>query len=161
MWCAADNRNYMCHIMCKTIFRYELYLSNYWQNIKFSQNCAKFHMSQKIVFLFKYNWKLIDQLLLLYQFYGRDMWGMHCFHFCQLWAVKWYYLSNYSVLPNSYLPQPIDMYIHFRSRSIPYTTTIMRKRCKASTAVQANMLMNASNSSMVTARQICWKEMIF
>ena len=38
MCCASDNHNklYVSH-MCKRIFKFELQLSSYWQNIKFSQ----------------------------------------------------------------------------------------------------------------------------
>ena len=36
-----------------------------------------------------YLWKKIDQLLLPYTFYGRDMWGIYFFILAmQLWAVK-------------------------------------------------------------------------
>ena len=44
MCCAADNHNYMCHTCAKELFRFELELSSYWQNIKFSWNCPKFHI---------------------------------------------------------------------------------------------------------------------
>ena len=43
--------------------------------------------SQKLWF-FKHNCRLIHHLLLPYKIYGRGMWGMYFFHFCQLWAVK-------------------------------------------------------------------------
>ena len=48
MCCASDNHNYMCH-MCKRIFKFELQLSSYSQNIKFSQYCPKFHIFTNIV----------------------------------------------------------------------------------------------------------------
>ena len=36
-----------------------------------------------------FNWKLIDQLLLPYTFYGSGVRGIYFFfHFCQLWAVN-------------------------------------------------------------------------
>ena len=35
--------------MCKRIFKFELQLSSYWQNIKFSQCCPKFHIFTNIV----------------------------------------------------------------------------------------------------------------
>ena len=31
--------------------------------------------------IFKYNWNFLDQLLLLFKFYGRDMMGMYFFNF--------------------------------------------------------------------------------
>ena len=45
MWWVVFNYNYMRHIiMCKVIFRFELELNSYWQNINFSWNCLKFHI---------------------------------------------------------------------------------------------------------------------
>ena len=36
VWCAADYHSYTCHIIiCKRIFRFELKLRSYWQNIIF------------------------------------------------------------------------------------------------------------------------------
>ena len=51
MCCASDNYNYMCHTLCKRIFEFELQssASSYWQKIKFSQYCPKFHIFAKIV----------------------------------------------------------------------------------------------------------------
>ena len=66
--------------MCKRIFRFELQLSSYWQNIKFSRNCPKFHVFTKNV-IFKHNCTFIDQLLHPYKFYGRDMSGILFFIF--------------------------------------------------------------------------------
>ena len=43
MWCAVENHNYSSQM----IFRFELWLSGYWQNINFSN----FTYSQKIVIL--------------------------------------------------------------------------------------------------------------
>ena len=45
-----DNYNYVCHIMCRT-FRFEIYLSCYWENICFERNLLKFHVLTKIVIL--------------------------------------------------------------------------------------------------------------
>ena len=44
MCCDADNHDYMCHTCTKEVLRFELQLSSYWQNIKFSWNCPKFHI---------------------------------------------------------------------------------------------------------------------
>ena len=49
MCCASDNHNYMCHTCAKEFLRFELQLSSYGQNIKFSRNCPKFHIFTKIV----------------------------------------------------------------------------------------------------------------
>ena len=73
--------------MCKRIFKFELQLGSYWQNIKFSRYCPKFHIFTKIV-IFKYICSFLDQLLHPYKFYGRDMLGILFFSFCQLWAVN-------------------------------------------------------------------------
>ena len=39
---ASYNHNYMLSHMCKRIFKFELQLRSYWQNIKFSRYCPKF-----------------------------------------------------------------------------------------------------------------------
>ena len=46
MCCASQL--YVSH-MCKRIFQFEPQLSSYWQNIKFSRYCPKFHIFTKIV----------------------------------------------------------------------------------------------------------------
>ena len=46
--CGRKSQLYVSH-MCKRIFRFKLWLSSYWQNIKFSRNCPKFHIFTKIV----------------------------------------------------------------------------------------------------------------
>ena len=66
--------------MCKRIFKFELQLSSYWQNIKFSRHCPKIHIFPKIVILQVYL-QLLDQLLHTYKFYGRDMPGILFFIF--------------------------------------------------------------------------------
>ena len=47
IWYAKDNHSYMCHIMCKGIFRFELILSSYSQNVNFSGIAPYFTFSQK------------------------------------------------------------------------------------------------------------------
>ena len=68
MVCAADNYSYMCHV-CAKVF---LDLNFNWAFIDkisiFSQNCPKFQILTK-----KKYCKEIDQLLLPYKFYNRDM----------------------------------------------------------------------------------------
>ena len=49
MCCALDNHNYMCHTCAKEFLKFELQLSSYWQNIKFSRYCPKFHIFTYIV----------------------------------------------------------------------------------------------------------------
>ena len=46
MCCASDNHN--SH-MCKRIIKFELQLSSYWQNIKFSRYYPKLHIFTKII----------------------------------------------------------------------------------------------------------------
>ena len=76
--------------MCKRIFRFELQLSCYWQNIKFSRNCSKSTILQ-ISYLFK---SIFATFLITcfnpihFMDMMRDMSGILFFHFCQLWAVK-------------------------------------------------------------------------
>ena len=67
--------------MCKRIFKFELQLSSYWQNIKFSRYCPKFHIFTNIVIFFKYIRNFLDQLLHPYKFYVRDMSGILFFIF--------------------------------------------------------------------------------
>ena len=72
---ASDNHNYMCHTCAKEFVRFELQFSSYWQNIKFSRYCPKFHIFTKNV-IFQDIWNVLDQLLHPYKFYGRDMSGI-------------------------------------------------------------------------------------
>ena len=45
MCCAADNHNNICHTCAKEYLDLnKLQSSSYWQNIKFSRNCSKFHI---------------------------------------------------------------------------------------------------------------------
>ena len=37
---------------------------------------------------------MIDLLLLPYELYGNDMLGIILFHFCQLWAVKGWFIDK-------------------------------------------------------------------
>ena len=75
MWCTSDNHNHMCHTCAKEFFKFKLWLSSYWQNIKFSRYCPKFHIFTNIV-IFKYLCNFLDQLLHPYKFHGRDMSGI-------------------------------------------------------------------------------------
>ena len=79
MCCAADKNNNMCHICAK-----ELLDSNFNQAVdrisNFNEIALNFTYSQKSYFL-KYNWNFLDQQLLPYKFYGRDMSGMYFFVF--------------------------------------------------------------------------------
>ena len=80
MCCASDNQKYMCHTCANEFFKFELQLSSYWQNIKFSWYCPKFHIFTKIV-IFKYICNFLDQLLHPCKFYGRNMSGILFFIF--------------------------------------------------------------------------------
>ena len=66
--------------MCKRIFKFELQLSSYSQNIKFSRYCPKFHIFTNIV-IFKYICNFLDQLFDPYKFHGRNMSGILFFIF--------------------------------------------------------------------------------
>ena len=66
--------------MYKRIFEFELQLSSYWQNIKFSRNWPKFHIFANIV-IFKYICNFLDQLLHPYKWYGSGMSGILFFIF--------------------------------------------------------------------------------
>ena len=82
MCCASDNHNYMCHKCAKKKIKFELQLSSYWQNIKFSRFCPKFHIFTKIVIVvFLQFLRLLDQLLHPYKFYGRGISGILFFIF--------------------------------------------------------------------------------
>ena len=77
---------YVSH-MCKRIFKFQLQLSSYWLNIKFSRNCPKFHIFTKIV-IFQVYLQLFrptaSSLWISWQGHVRNT----LFHFCQLWAVN-------------------------------------------------------------------------
>ena len=53
----------------------------------FQEIAPNFEYSWKLQ-CFKYNWNFLDQLLLRYKSYGREMYGIYFFHYCQLWADK-------------------------------------------------------------------------
>ena len=67
---------YVSH-MCKRIFKFELQLSSYWQNIKFSRNCLKFNIFTKIVIFQVY----LQLFRPTYKFNDRDMSGILFFIF--------------------------------------------------------------------------------
>ena len=48
MCCASDNHNYMCHTCAKEFWN-SSFKSSYWQNIRFSRYCPKFHIFTQIV----------------------------------------------------------------------------------------------------------------
>ena len=75
--------------MCKRILKFELQLSSYWQNIKFSRYYPKFHIFTKMV-IFKYICNFLDRLLHPYKFHGRDMSGILFFIFasCEPLSLK-------------------------------------------------------------------------
>ena len=70
-WCSADDHNYMCHLCVKGILDLNF-------NYAVIDKTSNFHkillpqISQKPQF-FTNNWNFLDQLLLPYKFYGRDM----------------------------------------------------------------------------------------
>ena len=84
--CFRQSQLYVLHV-CKRIFKFELQLSSYWQNIKFSLYCPKFHIFTKIVIF-----QVFLQLFRPTASFLKKLWQGHVrntlFHFCQLWAVK-------------------------------------------------------------------------
>ena len=76
----------MSHV-CKRIFKFELQLSSYSQNIKFSRYCPKFHIFTNIV-IFQVYLQLFrttaSSLQISWQGHVRNT----LFHFCQLPPVK-------------------------------------------------------------------------
>ena len=84
--CFRQSQLYVSHV-CKRIFKFELQLSSYWQNIKFSWYCPKFHIFTKIVVF-----QVFLQLFWPTASFLKNLWQGHVrntlFHFCQLWAVK-------------------------------------------------------------------------
>ena len=83
MCCTSDNHNYMCHTCAKEVFKFKLQLSSYWQNIKFSRYCPKFHIFTNIV-IFQVFLQLLrptaSSLQISWQGHVRNT----LFHFCQL-----------------------------------------------------------------------------
>ena len=80
MCCASDNHNYMCHTCGKEFLNSSLQLSSYWQNIKFSQYCPKFHIFTKMA-IFQVHLQLFRPTASPYKSYGRDMSGILFFIF--------------------------------------------------------------------------------
>ena len=87
MCCASDNHNYVCHTCAKEFFIFELQLSSYWQNIKFSRYCPKLHIFTKIV-IFQVYLQLFRPTASSLKISSQGHVRNTLFHFCQLWAVK-------------------------------------------------------------------------
>ena len=77
----------MSHV-CKKILKFKLWLSSYWQNIKFSRYCPKFHIFTNIVIFQVFFCNFLDQLLHPYKFHGRDMSGILFFIFVSCHPLK-------------------------------------------------------------------------
>ena len=79
--------------MCKRIFKFEPQFSSYWQNIKFSRYCPKFHIFTNIA-IFQVYLQLFrptaSSLWILWQGNVRNT----LFHFCQLPPVKRYQIAR-------------------------------------------------------------------
>ena len=91
MCCTSDNHNYMCHTCAKEFFKFKLKLRSYWQNIKFSRYCPKFHIFTNIVIfqVFLQHFRpTASSLLISWQGHVRNT----LFHFCQLPPVKIEYM---------------------------------------------------------------------
>ena len=71
MWCAADNYNDTCHTCSKGFLdpNFNEAVINKISDVH--EIAPNFKHSQKLYF--KHNWRLIDQMLLHYKFYGSGM----------------------------------------------------------------------------------------
>ena len=70
--CCSKSQFCMLH-MCERMFRFDLQLSSYWQNNKFSRNCPKFHIFTKIVIFQVHLHLFLDQLVYSDKFHSRDI----------------------------------------------------------------------------------------
>ena len=80
MWCVTDNHIFTCHICAKGFYDTNFNSAVIDKISKIHEVAPNVTYSQKSYFL-KYIWNLLDQLLLPYKFYGRDMYGMYFFIF--------------------------------------------------------------------------------
>ena len=99
LWCILHNNNHACHTCAKgsfSPFNFELWFSSYLSN--FHVNCPKFYKIFTKVVVFKHNCRLIDQLLLPYEFYGCFMLGIYF-----LIYASWGPLSKYHLQKHIYL----------------------------------------------------------
>ena len=82
-----DFSSTVTRVTLEWLIRILIFISSYWKNITFSQNCPKFQLFTNIVFL-KYHWKKTNC------FYLFNLWQGHVrnllFHFCQLWTGSHY-----------------------------------------------------------------------
>ena len=85
MWCGEDNYNYMSHICAEGFLDSNFNEAVIDKILNFHEIAPNFTHSQKS-FLVEYNWNFLDQLLLPYKIYGRDMLGIYFFIFasCEL-----------------------------------------------------------------------------
>ena len=80
MWFASDNHNNMSRICAKELSDSDFNQARIYKIAIFNKIAPNFTSSQKSYF-FKYNWNFLDQLPLLYKFYGRGMWEILFFSF--------------------------------------------------------------------------------
>ena len=78
---------YVSHV-CKRIFKFKLQLISYWQNVKFSRYCPKFHIFTKIVIFQVFLTLFRPNASSLYNFYGRGMSGILFFIFASCEPLK-------------------------------------------------------------------------
>ena len=98
MCCASNNHNYICHTCAKEFLNSTFNLAVIDKISNFNEIAPNFTFSQKSQF-FKYICNFLDQLLHLYKFHGRDMWGILFFIFAscepltthnwQKWKFMW------------------------------------------------------------------------
>ena len=74
--------------MYKRMFKFELQLSSYWQNIKFLRYCPKFHIFTNIVIFKVYLQLFRPTASFLLNFYGRDLSRIFFFFFANCERLK-------------------------------------------------------------------------
>ena len=114
MCCTSDNHNYMCHTCAKEFLKFKLQLSSYWQNIKFSPYCPKFHIFTNIVKLLGCLYFLAPFIHLHWNWFFVMRWNHYPTNLCikiqlplpapsqcctQQWSVCQYYVGAEKITP--------------------------------------------------------------
>ena len=71
MRCATDNHNNMCHTCAKGLLNSNFNQAVIYKISSFHEIAPNFTFTK--IAIFKLNWRLIDQLVLPYKFYGSGM----------------------------------------------------------------------------------------
>ena len=115
--------------MYKRIFKFELQLSSYWQNIKFSRYCPKFHIFTKII-IFQVYLQLFRPTASC-KFYDRDMSGILFFIFASCEPLKHCMLECRQKSVKQFLP----LFYH-RHLFIYKTNHTLDMNCQSQTEIQ-------------------------